>query len=163
MNWRKVFIGAVLLIAFASGRAVLYSRSERFVLDNSDQFILYSLLPHPPEGDARIKGKFHRNGILGEAQITDPEQKARLVNALYGGFPSIVSSSVDESACFNPRHGIRATHGGRTVEAEICFECAAVYLHENGKSIKQTVSQEPQKVFDQALIGAKLPLGERPH
>ncbi len=158
VNWKKVVIGAALLVAFAFGRFILYRRSERYVLDNSDQFILYSLLPRSQEGrdGGRIIGRFQRNGVLGQTQVTDPQLKARLVNALFAG----ISSDGNAADCFNPRHGIRATYNGRTVDVEICFECGAVYFTENGKSNRQFVSQEPQKVFDQALIEAKLPRAE---
>lgn len=162
MNKKKAFLVAVLLAAFVAGRAVLYSRSERAVLDNSDQFILYSLMPHPPMGDRHVKGHFHHEGILGQTLITDPAKKAKLINALYGGFPGVFSG-YGEHDCFNPRHGIRAKRGGRTVDAEICFECGMVYFSENGQSKRQPVSEEPQKVFDEALREAKLPLGERPN
>jgi hypothetical protein len=161
-NQRKIFIGATLIVALASGHMLSYSRSQRSVLDNSDQFTLYSLLPHPPEKDVRIHGLFHRNGILGQTQVRDPKLKAQIINALYGGFSNSISSSNNEISCFNPRHGIRAIGNGRTVDVEICFECGAAYFYENGTSSKQSISHEPQKIFDQALVTFHLPFARRP-
>ncbi len=161
VNRRKVFIGAALVVALISGREVLYLKSERSVLDNSDQFILYSLTPRPDPGDKRIKGLFHRNGVLGQTQITDPKVRAELVDALYDAMPGFMEGYGDLD-CFNPHHGIRATRGGRTVDAEICFECEAVYFYENGKSwevpLVSRPRNRPRQVFDQALTDAHVPL-----
>ncbi|BCM88646.1 hypothetical protein IAD21_00487 [Abditibacteriota bacterium] len=157
MTWRKIVIGAALIAVFAVGRYVLYLRSERYVLDHSDQFILYSLTWHSSP-DVPTLGTFQRCGILGQTQITDPELRTNLVNALYGS----IRYSGGEASCFNPRHGIHATYGGRTVDAVICFECEQVYFYENGQSNHQLISSEPQGLFNDALTAAHLPLSKRP-
>ena len=46
-------------------------------------------------------------------------KRARLLNAFYFD----ASAGPNPSACFIPRHGIRATYRGKTVEVIICFEC----------------------------------------
>lgn len=153
LNCTKSVTCGALLLAFVMGRFGLYLRSEKAVLDHSNEFILYSLAPNPTEKDNRIEGKFYKNGILGETKIVDATLKGRLIDALYGGFPSALGAGKEENACFRPRHGIRAVGRGRTVDLEICFECGAVTFHENGRSYKRSIDQGPQKVFDQALLG----------
>lgn len=34
------------------------------------------------------------------------------------------SAGPNSSACFNPRHGLKATHQGKTIEVVICYECS---------------------------------------
>lgn len=33
------------------------------------------------------------------------------------------------AACFDPRHGVRAVHGGHTVDLVICFECLSLKVY----------------------------------
>jgi hypothetical protein len=155
---KKLSIGVTVVVALMAGRFILHSRSQQAVMERSDQFILYSLVP---DSQAKVKtvGTFHRYGVLGQADINDQNLKAQLVKALYNG----INQTGDESGCFNPRHGIRAVRGERTVDAVICFECSRVEFYEIGSRNPQLISYEPQKVFDQALNGANLPLGKRPH
>jgi hypothetical protein len=132
-------------------------------LKTSQQFTLYSLEPKTEVIGKIAPGEetFHRNKVLGKILITDPEVKAELVNALYRG---IAESDGSASACFNPRHGIRAVKGWRTIDLEICFECSQVHFWENDKGINSATiahTNNPQKVFDQVLKSGKIPLGKR--
>lgn len=161
-NRRKVLLsvaGIALVVALGVGLSVRpRENDQRWLLENSDRFILYSLIPYPEDDEFKTVGKFRNWDVLGQTRITDPKLKARLVGALYGA----MNSQVDERAsCFFPRHGIRATRDGRTLDVVICFECSGVELHENGNAHVQFVTREPQKLFDQALIRSKISLGGR--
>ena len=48
-----------------------------------------------------------------------PEGRANLLKAFYYD----ASAGPNPSACFIPRHGLRATYNGKTVEVIICFQC----------------------------------------
>ncbi|MBA4067355.1 MAG: hypothetical protein C0501_27325 [Isosphaera sp.] len=66
------------------------------------------------------------------------------------------------TGCFQPRHGIRATAGGQTVEVLICFECKPVYFY-LGERMGQAITDEsPQKAFDKVLTDAGVSVARRP-
>ena len=63
------------------------------------------------------------------------------------------------AGCFNPRHGIRATAGGKTVELVICYECLSMKVYVDGKAKRAVLTtSSPAIVFNQALKDAKVPL-----
>src|SRR5437868_919741 len=85
------------------------SDASHQILDTSEQLILFSLEPaprSPSSADAREKS--HEYPILGRAEIKEAKTKAELLAALYKG---IEDSDGAVAACFNPRHGIRASAG----------------------------------------------------
>ena len=65
----------------------------------------------------------HGYPILGSATITDHGQRAALVELVLDG---IVKSEGEQAFCFDPRHGLRAVHEGRTLELVICYECLSM-------------------------------------
>jgi hypothetical protein len=83
-----------------------------------------------------------------------------VISALYRG---IEEHNGGVSGCFNPRHGIRAVKGGRTVDVVICFECGYIHFWESGKRSTVLVTGTPQKAFDRVLESGTVPLGERTH
>jgi hypothetical protein len=65
------------------------------------------------------------------------------------------------AACFNPRHGIRASREGKTIDLVICFECLQVYVYaEEGRQGSFLTTSSPQPVFDQVLREAGVPLAK---
>jgi hypothetical protein len=63
------------------------------------------------------------------------------------------------ATCLRPRHGIRATHDGKTVELVICFECFAILIYVDAKFERNPkVTGAPQAAFDKVLKAAKVPL-----
>ena len=88
--------------------------------------------------------KFHGYRILGEAAVDDPDTRARIVRLVYNGIDGNTTTS---AACFDPRHGIRATHEGRSIDLVICFECLQLKLYDSGSedgSGGMTTSRSPE-------------------
>jgi hypothetical protein len=62
--------------------------------------------------------------------------------------------------CFEPRHGIRATDGKKSVDLVICFECGWVYVFVDNdeKSVQLNIKGNLQPALDKVLTDAKVPL-----
>ena len=147
-------------------------KEVRSFLDTTETFSLLSLNPtkpvppeavatwamdsYPPSKRAAItnayksaatKETFHEYIVLGRADIRDAGQRRELLRALYKG---IARSGGRMAACFNPRHGIHATRGGKTVDLLICFECSGIAVYADTET-GATTSNYPQPTFDSAL------------
>jgi hypothetical protein len=78
-------------------------RGARTILDEADEFELYSLDPwgREPEG-------FHGWKILGKTAVKDGTSRRSIIDALERG---ISENHGAVAMCFNPRHGVRAIRG----------------------------------------------------
>lgn len=165
MRKKSLFAAAIVLIGITVFVLNPLLRSTKSALLTSDSFILYSLEPQSAIGNSQTlmhsTGKFHGNTVLGKIQIADPQVKAKLVNSLYNG---IENNQGFAAACFNPRHGIRAMKGWRTIDVVICFECGHIDFHQYGRSSGLVnIDPTPQQIFDSVLKRAGVPLGKRDH
>jgi hypothetical protein len=115
-----------------------------------DKVFLYSLDPNDP----RIyQGKLpensdkllHRYPILGQVEVTSPQEKASLFGALSKG---VRESTGTLANCFDPRHGIRVISSKATNGFVICFACLQVqaYGFEGGQYF--LTSSSPGTVFN---------------
>lgn len=155
-----VFCGCFLVVLLHLSndrrlRAALPIEDQQ-VLDKGQKFILYSLHPRPMEVDPqelKTKPVFHGYMVLGQTQVTAANTRKRLLDALY----DVVGAGVP-NMCFNPRHGIRAIRGNKTVDLVICFECKQVEIYDEGGKRATTVAGSPLPVFDKVLTKAKVPL-----
>lgn len=130
--------------------------NARSALDKADEFELLSLDPDRKQEES--EDDFHGWKVLGRTQIKDADTRAKVVAALKKG---VGENDGIVARCFNPRHGIRATYEGETVEFVICFECfqVLVYAGEKGDGSFLTTAS-PQPVFDDVLREAGVPLAE---
>ena len=72
-------------------------------------------------------------------------------------------SEGDAAACFNPRHGLRVTRNGKTIDFVICFECFQVKVFGGDKDEGGfRITDTPQPSFDKVLRDAKVPLAAKP-
>ena len=125
------------------------------VLARADRFELFSL--DPLDEPASEPGHFWGWRVLGSVVVTSAERD-ELVPALVRG---IAENGGWVAACFDQRHGIRASCGESSVELVVCFECSQVNFYKDGKqfgSVLVTSSLEP--VFDRVLASAAVPLAE---
>lgn len=136
--------------------------SQRQLIEQNRDFTLYSLNGYP-EGQLTKGEKFHRHRILGRTLVTDPNQRRKLIATLYDGIEEYRKLGNGPASCFLPRHGIRAVTNGKAIDIVICFECSRAVFYENGRSHEEIVSNAPQKLYDEVLSQAKVPLGERRH
>ena len=106
-----------------------------------------------------VEGKagFHAHKPLGSVRVEDKDARKRLVRALLDGIAK--SKPGDRADCFRPRHGLRATAGGKTVELVICFECWSVSVYADGKYVCALATQRaPGAAFNRVLKDAKVRL-----
>ncbi len=101
----------------------------RTTLEQADSFELFSLHPEPLSGNIRrgrskdplpFIGHFHDYEILADISVREVEDRKSLISAFY---QSIEENDGMAADCFNPRHGIRVTQAGKSVDFLICFEC----------------------------------------
>jgi len=102
------------------------SELSQDVLASPDTFSLYSIDPDKfnPGTNGPTQTHFQHYEILGRLEITEKEQRAALLSALYKG---LGEARKRDLKCFNPRHGITATKGTNKIELLICFECLSGY------------------------------------
>jgi hypothetical protein len=131
-------------------------KEVRAVLDKADRFEVVSL--DPTRQKEKPKDDFHGWKVLGSTEVKDAEARKKVVAALYEG---IADSDGKVAACFNPRHGIRATHDGKTVELVICFECLSMQGFLGKERSGALTTRSPEKTFDQVLRDAKVPLAPK--
>lgn len=92
-------------------------------------------------------GLFHGYPILGSAELREKVDREALLKALA---TSIRDSDGDPFACFTPRHGLRFSKDGKTIDIVICFQCESSRAHGfSFKGFLQTSSAQP--AFDKVL------------
>ena len=92
---------------------------------------------------------------VGKTTVKDAEARKKVVSEFLKG----MEGKIDPARCFNPRHGIRATHDGKTVDLVICFECLQVKSFAGDKDgPSYLTTRSPQPTLDQVLTDAKVPL-----
>jgi len=126
------------------------------ILQKAEKLTLYSLDPDPRLND---KNAFHDVHVLGAAELKNAPRET-LLKALDQG---IADDKVTAQACFNPRHGIRAEHDGKTVDIVVCFQCWKVKVFEpndaQGKYV--VIGRSPQPEFDKILTDANVKLAPK--
>jgi len=76
-----------------------------------------------------------------------------------GALLKAMEGDIQPAKCFDPRHGIRATHEGKTVELVICFQCAQfnVYVGADGEGKHLLIGKGPEPALDKVLKDAGIP------
>jgi hypothetical protein len=130
----------------------------REILEKASQFELLSI-GHGPSTKKPAED-FHGWPVIGKTTVEDSNTRNRLVYALEKG---VEENKGDSMKCFNPRHGIRGAHGGKTADFVICFECFQVVVYVTGeKEQRFLITASPAPVFNQTLQHAKVPLAREP-
>ena len=140
-------VHAILAIALLLGNSGCSNQklpdSTLAVLEQADQFELLALSPILAKSDHG----FHGYPVLGAAKISQTETRRRLISALS---QSMRDSNGTIAACFNPRHGIRATSNGKQVDLVICFECLSFRLY-GDREETFLITDTPKTLFDEVL------------
>lgn len=123
-----------------------------------ESLILYSIdgRDFPPGKEPITEEKFHRYPVLGKVEIKDPDKRKAIITALKKG----ISESGDGAMadCFWPRHAIKLTENGKTIDYVICFECSRIYIYSGGSIERKPTTSKPQSVFNKHLQDANVPL-----
>jgi len=162
----KTFLSVILLMLCMVARAADDQAKQKNelpasaleILEGAETLILVSVDFRKEERDETKF--FHGFQTLGEIEVKNAAERKELLAALRKG----VEENQDTGAkCFVPRHGIRATFKGKSVDLVICFECMWVYVYESDQKRRILMtSDSPQPVFDKLLKAAKVPLAPKP-
>ena len=127
------------------GKSNQFSKDILHFLKNSEKFELLSLDPYKNKD---LINDFHGYQVLGKVAL-NMETRNKLIQELLKGMDG--AKSVAD--CFNPRHGIRANHKGKTIDLVICFECLQIYLYKgfSSKANFFLVKELPKPIFDSVL------------
>lgn len=120
------------------------SSAAQELLQDADELEIMALHPSPhSEAGKPTDGvdDFHGYKILGRAAIGATAEQDEVIGHLYRG---IIDSGGIVAACFNPRHGIRATRGKESVDFVICYECLSMQVRGPGDVTENVLTtQEP--------------------
>jgi hypothetical protein len=122
---------------------------------HADSLELLSLHPHE---QLEASNTFHGFAILGSVRLADECTKTRLIADLVEGLLEPVTAA----SCFIPRHGVRASRQGRTVELVICFECNQARVYVERHQDWTTIGRKPKDVIIETLSEAGIPVSPDP-
>lgn len=147
--------------------------NTRDIFEHSDKFILLSLagmeasLPTPfeltsfiPASNANLLtgSMFHNYRVLGQTEIQNKGVREH-IRAIYDD--GITDKSFS-SACFSPKHGIRAVKNGQTLDFVICFHCSLAHVYLNNKQVAgYHFGSIHRPDFDAILADANVPLARK--
>jgi hypothetical protein len=106
-----------------------------------------------PAGDT-----FHDYPVLGKVDIASPKDRTAILVAVKKG---ISQSDGGEYKCFWPRHGVRLTQGGKTIEYLICFQCRQLDEFTEGRKTHKPTTEAAAAVLDKQLQSAGVPQQKR--
>jgi hypothetical protein len=141
------------------------SSKVRRVLEQAKEFELLSVDPgtelSSPNQSSTLepnKGEtFLGHRVLGKTLLKNARVRLKLLNSLYAG----IVHSWEVMGCFRPRHGIRVTYKGQTVELIICFECRVYRGAFGEEELNGKISKAPERIFNQILLSAHVRLSEK--
>jgi hypothetical protein len=118
------------------------------ILESAKQIEVASVDPGDGKQDAKE---------LGSTTVKDDKRK-EVLKALYKS----VADGGSPAKCFEPRHIIRATSDGKSVNLVLCFACSQMQVSV-GKGEVRTIpiSEAAQPVLNQILKDAGVPLPTR--
>ena len=151
----RLFASAALVCFFAGSVRAQDNKlpaEARHILEKADQLTLYSIDPRT-EKEAPKDG-FHGYKVLGTTTLKGDTQKKVVAGILKG-----MEGKIEPAKCFEPRHGIVATHEGKSVALVICFECAQFYVHlDSAKEPRRLlIGKGPEPLLDKILKEAGIP------
>ncbi len=114
------------------------------VLDEAESVELLSIDPRDRPGKA--DDSFHGWKVLGRTYAPDASGR----RAILASVKQAIGETDGVSGCFEPRHGLRATKGGRSVDLVICFSCRWIEVRSEGKTSFVWTSDAPKSAFNNA-------------
>jgi len=152
-----LFVG-VTWIGTVDGQDKPSSKDLKPLFEKADAIELYSLDPSFDDKEPDPKKGFHGWKVLGKTTVKDAKMRKKIVEALYQG---LADSDGTAAKCFNPRHGVRVTVDGKTADIVICFECLQMQFHAGEASKTETTTRTPEKLIDEVLTAAGVPLAPK--
>jgi hypothetical protein len=142
-------------------------KDARAVLEKATEWELLALDPFERKPDP--KGAFCEWKVQGKAAVKGADARKALLAALDKGIADhaqkrrkeLEKGLLSQIGCFQPRHGIRASAGGQTVEVLICFECTPVHFYLGKRKGAVSTDESPRDAFDQVLKDAGVSVAPR--
>jgi hypothetical protein len=122
----------------------LLTGDARQILYDADSLIVYSL---NPDDLAAGEPRFHDYVVRSSRTVDNADVRRRIASAVIAG----VAEEGDRAACFDPRHGVKATRGGASVDLLICFECSQVRAYRSDAQTSAATSNAAKGLLDEAL------------
>lgn len=110
------------------------------------------------EGDvSKIEGEaFHGYPVLGKLEVDSASERYNVHHAILQGVEDEDGDGMKR--CFWPRHGVRLSMNGKTVEYLICFECNQIHEYVDGEETWwKATSNTPAAELDKLLSAAGVP------
>jgi hypothetical protein len=128
------------------------------ILEKAERIELYSLEPEPDPKVTKDPKTTHFRGwmVLGKTVVKQAAARKSVTDAI-----DLSVGRGQVAKCFEPRHGVRATDGDKTVDLVICFRCGQVYCYYDPKKDEYTqisIHKGMQPSFDEILKTAGIPL-----
>lgn len=152
---------AVVLVVMQLGWCC-YTPNNRFpssalnAVANDPEGIFYSLEPRDYTTGERGIGTFNEFVVLGKTTLADPADRDAVVHAIaaatYGAW--------NHAACFEPRHGFRATSAEGTYDFLLCFACGHAYVHLPDGGKEKVLIQGTGDFFNRYLSEHGIPLAK---
>lgn len=171
---RKLFV-ALLVIATVAVAVICFLpvyQNNRIpagalqTLESDANLILYSIDPErftysddgerQPLSDDELK--FHTYRVLGQTVLTSPNSRRITLDTIRH---AVRDWDGEIHACFNPRHGIRATDSSGTYDFLICFQCRQVYLYSPDGTTTEFYIRGAPDPLNSILTAAHIPLPTR--
>lgn len=134
-----------VMFAFAPESRNEIPAPAKAALEHADHLEVLSLDPaFQVEG---LKGGFHGFRVLKTVVVTNSEASKKLISAFER---AVMENQGVMAACFNPRHGLRASKGDKHEDFVICFECLQVRAY--GEANREfLISKSAASAFEEAL------------
>jgi hypothetical protein len=137
-------------------------KKAKAILERADHIELLSLDPATRRTHSS-NNAFHDYEVLGKIDLVETDSRRQVISSLFAG---VADPNGNPKACFEPRHGIRATANGSRVDLVICFECGQLkaYIDDVDTTPSNIIvtAPTPASTFNSVLIAAKVPLPEPP-
>jgi hypothetical protein len=128
-------------------------QKAKAILEKADRIEIYAIDPEP---DKKPEKNLREWRILGKVTLGDEKSRSQVL--------SLLEESVgrgETQRCFLPRHAIRATRAGKTVDLIICFECEWIrvyYDDEKKPAADLPINQSPRSQLNKTLKAGGVPL-----
>lgn len=147
----------LLLLTGVDRFSAVFLDQGQAILEEAPQITVMALSPEEervPLFSFRRKAveSFHGYRILRTIVIRG-ETKSALLGKLY----TALAEDAEPARCFNPRHGIRANSGSRSVDLLICFECRQIKSWVDRKEGGSIVGASAEEHFNKLLASTPAP------
>jgi hypothetical protein len=122
----------------------LLPADARQIVENADVMTVYALNPDPL---AAGEPRFQDYAIVSSQTVPKAGTRRQIATLLMAG----VTEGGERAACFDPRHGVRATRGDSSIDLLICFECSQVRAHRGTVRTDAPTSSAAKSALDAVL------------